>query len=501
VPATRGLISAGLILLMGAASVALAAAGAVATGSAEVYVGATALAAAAAVAYLALRAEPAWALSVGIALSIFSGHSDRLGFSIGPDRLLIAAGLLGVALQGLRDGEGRAKRPPIRVETAHWLLFAALLWAIGSAWWAGTLTQSSGAFALLDRFGLVPFLAFLVAPVAFRTDHQRAILMGTLIVTGAYLGITALFEGVGLDALVFPQYIVDPSVGIHADRARGPFTQAVAMGLGLFLCGAAAAMGAARWRARPWVRAGCAAVAALCTLGMLFTLTRAIWLGGVLAVVVVVWATPRLWRFVPAGTLVLGLLIAGAWAFVPGLEHSARERSSDEAPVWVRENTNNAALAIVAERPLFGVGWERFKETSPRWFRQDDEIPMSGAGEGVHNVVLANASELGLPGAFLWLAGATLAIGGALVRRVRAELWTWKVFLLAATIMIVVAGSVGPLPYAFPLLVLWTVAGLLRSDPATPPPEGDEAAAGRDQQPGARAGSPALRHGARPGAA
>ena len=35
----------------------------------------------------------------------------------------------------------------------------------------------------------------------------------------------------------------------------------------------------------------CAVVAALCALGMLLTVTRAIWLGGLLAAVVVVWAT------------------------------------------------------------------------------------------------------------------------------------------------------------------------------------------------------------------
>ena len=165
----------------------------------------------------------------------------------------------------------------------------------------------------------------------------------------------------------------------------------------------------------------------------------------------------------------VGLLIAGALAFVPGLEANAKERSGDEAPVWVRENTNRAALAIVVDRPLFGVGWERFTDRSPQWFQQDDDIPLTGAGEGVHNVFLANASELGLPGTFLWLAGAALAIGGGLMRRVRRELWPWKVFLLAATTMIVVAGSVGPLPYAFPLLVLWTLAGVVGSTPPMGP--------------------------------
>jgi O-antigen ligase len=357
----------------------------------------------------------------------------------------------------------RERQRALRVESAHWLLFAAFLWAVASAAWAGTLTQPDGFFALLDRFGLMPFLAFLVAPVAFRTERQRAILLGTLIVTGAYLGLTALFEGVGLDALVFPGYINDPSVGLHSDRARGPFVQAVAMGLGLFICGGAALLGVTRLRERPWLRAATAAVAALCAVGMVLTLTRAIWLGAVVAAIVVVFAVPRLWRVAPAAAVVGALLVVGALALVPGLQGSAEERSGDEAPVWVRENTNLAALRIIEARPLTGVGWERFKEVNPHWIRQQDDIPMAGVGEGVHNVFLANASELGLPGAFLWLAGAVLAIGGALARRVAPELRPWQILLLGVTVMMVVAGSLGPLPYAFPLLSLWTLAGALRA--------------------------------------
>jgi putative inorganic carbon (hco3(-)) transporter len=458
VVAERGILPGAVVVVAVLVFVAGASAAGVAAGDERVFLAAVGLAAAGAVLYLSLTVEPAWPLSIGMALAVFSGYSDRLGFPIGPDRLLIGAGLLGVALERVRG-----RRPPLRVETSHWLLFAALLWAIASAAWAGTLTQPDGFFALLDRFGLMPFLAFLVAPVAFRTERQRTVLLGTLVVTGAYLGLTALFEGIGLDALVFPGYITDPSVGLHADRARGPFVQAVAMGLGLFVCGGAALLAFVRWQGRPWLRAGSAAVAALCAVGMVLTLTRAIWLGAVVAAVVVVFTVPRLWRLAPAAAIAGVLLVVGALALVPGLQTSAEERSGDDAPVWVRENTNLAALRIIEARPLTGVGWERFKEVNPHWIRQQDDIPMAGVGEGVHNVFLANASELGLPGAFLWLAGAVVGIGGALVRRVGPELRSWQILLLGTTVMVVVAGSFGPLPYAFPLLALWTLAGAVRA--------------------------------------
>src|SRR5438093_1302521 len=74
-----------------------------------------------------------------------------------------------------------------------------------------------------------------------------------LVALGAYLGLTAVFEGLGLDALIVPRYIADPGAGIHFGRARGPFVEAVADGLALFGCGVAAAVAFTHWRA-PWAR-------------------------------------------------------------------------------------------------------------------------------------------------------------------------------------------------------------------------------------------------------
>src|SRR5207253_1883209 len=83
---------------------------------------------------------------------------------------------------------------------------AAALFAIASAATAGTLFTKAGAFPLLDRFGLLPFAAFAVAPVVFRTARQRQILLVALVVLGAYLGATAVFELAGPKSLVYPRY-------------------------------------------------------------------------------------------------------------------------------------------------------------------------------------------------------------------------------------------------------------------------------------------------------
>jgi O-antigen ligase len=418
-------------------------------------------AAAGAAAYIAVRTDPAWLLSGGIALSIFSGNTGQLGLPIGPDRLLLAGGLLAVVLRSEvhpeHNGHGSLRLP--RLTFTHGLLVAASAWAVASAWHAGTLTQGAGFYGLLDRFGIMAFAVYYVAPVVFRGERARTLLLGTLVAVGAYLGLTALFEGVGLRALVFPSYINDPAVGIHFGRARGPFVEAVANGLGLFVGATAAATGLAVWRDRRAISL-CRAVIVLCVVGLLFTLTRSIWLSSIVAAVVAMLFAQSLRRWLVPAAIGGALLVAGTLTVVPGLHARVVERSKEDRSVWVRENTNRAALQMIADRPIDGFGWQRFQSDSIPYFTQPANYPMNGIGQGVHNVFLSHASELGLPGAALWLCAFVLAMGAAIVRRAPPALQPWRIALVALTVQWVVVASLTPLPWTFPTLVLWTWAGV-----------------------------------------
>jgi putative inorganic carbon (hco3(-)) transporter len=455
-------IAPGWLLWPACAAVVAGAALSAGTGRSEPFVVGAGLAAGAAIVYIALASDPAWPLSLGIAAAIFSGNSEHLGLPIGPDRLLIGAGLVAVVLRRWAAASAGERLEPLEVRPVHWVLFAAGLWAIGSAYWAGTLTNTDGLFPLLDKFGFVPFAMFFAAPVVFRTEQQRRILLGVLVVTGAYLGLTALFEKVGPDALVFPKYINDPSVGIHFGRARGPFVEAVANGLALVGC-AIAALIASR-TSRGTVRFACYAVAVLSVLGMLLTLTRGVWVAGVAAAVVTGLLVQELRRWLVPGTAIAAVTVVGALLLVPGLSDQVSERRSEKGPVWVRENTNRAALNMVDERPITGFGWASFQRESLPYFEQASSRPLNGITEGVHNVLLSNAVELGLIGTALWLGGWLLGIGGALLRRPPPALRPWRIGLLAYSIAWVVVAAVGPLPYAFPTLLLWTWAGVLYSN-------------------------------------
>ena len=52
----------------------------------------------------------------------------------------------------------------------------------------------------------------------YTTERKRQMLLTALVVLGAYLGLTALFEMAGPHALVWPKYIMDPNYGIHFGR-------------------------------------------------------------------------------------------------------------------------------------------------------------------------------------------------------------------------------------------------------------------------------------------
>lgn len=407
--------------------------------------------------YLAWDVDPVWALCGAIATSVFSGNWELLGVPLGPDRLLFAVGVLALLLRapGARD------RPPIRIELVHWLLALTALYAIGSAAWVGTLGEKTAVFKLLDPLGIVPFLMFLIAPLAFRTARQRAALLYTLILVGIYLALTAVFEVLEIEALVFPKYILDPTIGIHEGRARGPFVEAVGMGLALYACGVAAIVAGAGLPRRRWLTVGAVGVAVLCAVGVLLTLTRAVWLGAMLATAVTMLAAPELRRFVVPTTAGGIVLVLAALAFVPGLGERADERRGDQWPVWDRLNTNAAAIDMIAARPLLGFGWNRFEAESPIFFRQSAEYPLTGERAGVHNVFLARGVELGLLGTLLITAGLVLGVGRAMLSRGPPELRPWRFGLVALAISWLVAANLGPLPYAFPNLLLWAWAGVV----------------------------------------
>jgi hypothetical protein len=408
------------------------------------------------VAYLVVVASATLLFTGVLVMQIFSGNWQYLGLPIGLDRLLFAAALLALA----RDWWAR-RLPgvPIRLTAAHGFLMVLMTWALLSALFAGTLVTTNGFFALLDRLGFVPFFAFFLAPRLYGHPSQRRTLLIGLVGVGAYLGVLSFAEGLGLDPLVQPAYILDQNIGIHADRARGPFLEAVAMGFALLTCAITSLVASHEWRNGTGRRLA-VGVAVVCGLGTIFTLTRAVWLGAVLAVLAAAVVTPALRRWILPGAAAAVLLVVVLLTLVPGLSDSVGERAGSQRPLWDRYNSNIAAVNIVQAEPLTGVGWQRFTEVSDDWTEQAEGYPVTGVGIEVHNVFLSHASELGLPGAALYLCAWVAAVLPPILARGGATHRPWRRALVGIAVVWLVVASFGPLSYAFANTVLWLFAGI-----------------------------------------
>ncbi len=405
--------------------------------------------------YVAWRIAPAYTLSLALFASVFSGNWSAMGLPAGlpPDHILETVGVLLVLLRAPAVADRR-----VRVAPVHWLMAPAIAYAAIDS--LATSGHFIATFQLLDAFGLFPFLFFLVAPVAFRTEHERNILLFTLICLGVYLGFTALMESLHVNALVYPKYILNPLFGdpASAGRIRGPFAAAVQDGFGLYGCAVGAALVFAT-RKGSGFRLLAAATGILCLLGTLLTEQRSVWVATAVATTLILLIVPclRAWAVPAIAAAALGVL--AAFAVIPGLSSNVQTRVTDSEPVWERLNLNVAAENMIKAKPIFGFGWGRFASTSGPYFRQSASYPLVYTTV-VHDVYLSLGAELGIVGLSLWLLVVALGIGGAM-RASPPGMRTWRNGLVAYAVFYLIVIAFVPPPSSFPPLLLWLLAGVI----------------------------------------
>ena len=417
-----------------------------------------------AAAYLVWNVDPAWTISAALVLTVFAGNWQSMGlpgFPFLPDRLLLAAGIVMLLIRapGARD------RPTFQRRAIHWVLALAAAYATIDAFASHTLTTNSGFFKLTDRFGVIPFLLFGLAPLIYRTERQRRILLGFMVGLGAYLGLIALFETVGLKGLVVPHYMLNPNLGVGeanaqgviVTRARGPFMDGISNGAAMFDCAVAAAVALTCWRNR-WSRAVAVAVILLCVLGCLFTLQRTVWLAAVVGTLAAMLWNARLRPYLIPMVISGAVMVALAFALIPGLDQRASSRFNDQFTVWDRQNLTAAGVRMLEARPLIGFGWNRFSSAETPYLLQPSTYPLIAHGRFIHNTFLSNAVELGALGAILWLIAMAAALISPLLRRGPPS---WRTALVAVAAFWAVTAWFYPLPLSFPLTFLLLWAGVV----------------------------------------
>jgi putative inorganic carbon (HCO3(-)) transporter len=302
----------------------------------------------------------------------------------------VAFGLLVVGVVG----RAMVRRRRIFVERATWPMLGLTLLAVASA--MGQPFDNETGSLLAAKF-IVPFTLFHLAGLVFQEERQFRIFEIFSLVVLAYLSFTAIAFLVGANALIFPRFILDESLGFHADRARGPLLQAVANGVSLNLLALLALHAYQRRSVR-----GMKMVVLLASVpvAVLATMTRAVWLSFTGTVTALAFLSRN-----RALRIACVVLVLGGVGFVVLLESGAvdgalGDRLEERGPVDYREAVYAGGWQMFLERPLTGWGFHQMPAELPRFVSGYKETTLYP-----HNTYLEVLVEQGVAGLalYLWL--------------------------------------------------------------------------------------------------
>ena len=315
-------------------------------------------------------------------------HPDVAFYEI--DRVAFGLLLIGVAARAVA-----LRQRPFVLERLSWPMAGLTLLATASV--IGQPFDHETWSLLASKF-IVPFALFHLAGVVFADErHLRHFEVFALIVL-AYLSFTAIAFLVGAHALVFPRFILDESLGFHADRARGPLLQSVANGVSLNMLGVLALHAYRRGSVR-----GLKVTVMLASvpLAILATMTRAVWLSFAGTVVVLAFLSKnRMLRRACVGLILVSGLGLAVVLTSSELGGALQDRLAERGPVDYREAVYAGGWEMFLERPLTGWGFHQMPAELPRH--------VSGYSEKVlypHNTYLELLVEHGVVGLalYVWL--------------------------------------------------------------------------------------------------
>ncbi len=299
-----------------------------------------------------------------------------------------------------------------------WPMLALTVVAVGGA--IGQQFQAE-AWSVLAAKWIVPLAMYGMASLVFTGEASLRALEAFLLAVLAYLSIIAILFLCGMKSWIVPSFIIDPSIGIHADRARGPFLQAVANGVTLNLLWLIAVDAYRRGRLRgvlAWFFLPAPPLA------ILATKTRAVWLSFVVCVLALLWlsSSPRVRR------ACLGLVLAGVVGWLSALtfdsvNNSLTDRLKERSPIEFRMAVYRAGWDMFYEKPLLGWGAAQSQAGLERRiseFHQEEFF--------VHNTFLEIAVDYGLVGLalYVWLVVDLFLLGR---KRARLDLSSSCAFL------------------------------------------------------------------------
>ena len=251
-----------------------------------------------------------------------------------------------------------------------------------------------------------PFGIFFISQSVYDSAEKREGFIKFLMLMGLYLTSMAIFEHFGIDRFVFPKYILDPTFGIHQERARGPFAMAATNGMALGFVFMGSFYFLLKFKKKILWKICSSALLALTPFAIFFTYTRGPWMGTFFGLMILVMFSLRhRKRFFITTLIILSIItILGSYLILDeDTAFAASRRIHNEEPVYDRLNLFIASINMFAHHPIFGVGFGKFSEHVADYYRNIDGIPFRDKEVAIHETFTGILTETGLVGLTLIL--------------------------------------------------------------------------------------------------
>jgi len=247
---------------------------------------------------------------------------------------------------------------------------------------------------------VMPFSGYVLAKNLVRDVRDVRWLLWTLVLSGLALAATGLLQFIGGVAW----FDSDRYKMVHGNRAAGTLSSAVEFGLVVnFACIMALVM-LNRVRGGA-VSLGLAGIGLTLLVAVVLSKTRAVWIGFMAGVGVVMASERRLIRPIVVCASVGGLMAMVTIPFLIDLE-SMNQRLTELAPIYNRIVLTGTALNMFQQHPIFGLGFGQavFLQEKSSYVVSTFGIPSYYANMGVpHNEYLHLLVMLGLTGLIPYL--------------------------------------------------------------------------------------------------
>jgi O-antigen ligase len=262
-------------------------------------------------------------------------------------------------------------------------------------------TEQLPPSTLIVNAVFLPLAAYVIASQTLADPKSVRVFLWFLVGLGFYLAVICILQRLGLESLVFPRQIVDESLGVNPERARGPLLNSAADGV-IMVAALAAALFMGQQRGIRFRRFALL-TAALLPIGIFATQTRAIYLG---AAVVVIGGAMFARGYRRWYVLLLGAAAAVIAVNFRTFLSADRTQGGVTSAGEVESRLNDWATAwwALEEKPAFGWGIARFPEVNTVYHQAWPGVDWQlGWGYLSHNTHLAFAAELGMVGLLLWV--------------------------------------------------------------------------------------------------